>query len=173
MFGLAGGRRDLREVKDDAQDDHHARRHALQCTFYSVRPLHPRDSEEDDDFHVPLLMYTAPPCDYKRRRRTSFKGGRSGHQRPSHPHSRSSSPLSTTENTLQPIPPLTETWEHPSFSRLACTPYYKHSGCKIIQCPRTPLCWTYGPAARTRIKPVRYCVASCINIWDEKTRSIY
>ena len=34
----------------------------------------PRDSGEDDDFHVPLLMYAAPPCDYKRRRRTSFKG---------------------------------------------------------------------------------------------------
>jgi len=70
-----------------------------------------------------------------------------------HPHSRSSSPLSTTEHTLQPIPPLTETWEHPSFSHLTCTPYYKHSGCKIIQCPRTPLCWTYNPAAGTRINP--------------------
>src|SRR6185437_7476398 len=32
-------------------------------------------------------------------------------------------------------------------------PYYKHPGCKIIQCPRTPLCWTYGPAAGTRINP--------------------
>ena len=60
--------------KDDTQDDCHARRHAPQCTFHSARPLHPRDSGEDDDFYVPLLMYTAPPCDYKRRRRASFKG---------------------------------------------------------------------------------------------------
>ena len=61
--------------------------------------------------------------------------------------------LSTTEHSPQPIPLLAETWEPPSLSRLACTPYYKHSGCKIIQCPRTPSCWTYGPAARTRINP--------------------
>ena len=27
----------------------------------------------NDDFHVPLLMYTAPLCDYKRRRWASFK----------------------------------------------------------------------------------------------------
>ena len=51
------------------------------------------------------------------------------------------------------IPLLAGTWELPSLSRLACTPYYKHSGCKIIQCPRTPLCWTYGPVAGTRINP--------------------
>jgi hypothetical protein len=49
-----------------------------QCTSYSIRPLHLRNSGEDDDFHVPLLMYTASPCDYKRRGRASFKGGRSG-----------------------------------------------------------------------------------------------
>ena len=29
---------------------------------------------ENDDFHVPLRMYTVPPYDYKRRRRASFKG---------------------------------------------------------------------------------------------------
>ena len=63
-----------RKTKDDIQDDCHARRHAPQCTSYSIRPLHPRDSGENDDFHVPLCMYTAPPCDYKRRRRVSFKG---------------------------------------------------------------------------------------------------
>ena len=28
------------------------------------------------------------------------------------------------------------------------------------------------PRGRNQDKPVRYCVASCINIWDEKTRSI-
>jgi hypothetical protein len=50
-------------------------------------------------------------------------------------------------------PLLAETWELPSLSRPACTPYYKHSGCKIIQCTRTPPCWTYGPVAGTRINP--------------------
>ena len=128
-------------------------------------------------YHTPPLMYTAPPCDYKRRRRAPFKGDLfsdvldiSDH---SHPHSRSSSPLRTTEHSPQPTPLLAETWEPPSLSRLACTPYYKHSGCKIIQCPRTPSCWTYGPVAGNQDKPVRYCVASCINIWDEGTHSIY
>src|SRR6185295_1195462 len=28
------------------------------------------------------------------------------------------------------------------------------------------------PRGRNQDKPVRYCVASCINIWDEKKRSI-
>ena len=61
--------------------------------------------------------------------------------------------LSTTEHSTQPTPLLAETWELPSLSRLACTPYYKHSGCKIIQCPHTLSCWTYGHAAGTRINP--------------------
>src|SRR6185312_10458539 len=52
---------------------------------------------------------------------------------------------------------LAETWELPSLSHLACIPYYKHSGCKIIQCPRTPLCWMYGPAAGTRINRALLC----------------
>src|SRR6185503_1848824 len=59
----------------------------------------------------------------------------------------------TTEHSSQPTPLLAETWELSSLSHLACTPYYKHSGCKIIQCPRTPPCWTYGPVAGTRINP--------------------
>ena len=104
--------------------------------FYSVRPLHPRDSGEDDDFHVPLLMYSALPYNYKRRRRASFN-------RDGHLHSRSSS-------HSQHHRALTST---DSSSSRDCTPYYKHSGCKIIQCPRTPSCWTYGPAAGTRINP--------------------
>ena len=53
----------------------------------------------------------------------------------------------------QSTPPLAETWEPPSLSRLACTPYYRRPRCKIVQCPRTPLCWTYGPTAGTRINP--------------------
>ena len=76
LLGLAGRRRDLRKTKDDTQDDCHARRHAPQCTSHSVRPLHPRDSGKNDDFHDPLRMYTVPPCVYKRRRRASFKGDR-------------------------------------------------------------------------------------------------
>jgi len=62
-----------------------------------------------------------------------------------HPYSPRSTPL------------LAETWEPSSLSRLAYTPYYKHSGCKIIQCPRTPLSWTYGPAAGTRINRALLC----------------
>ena len=53
----------------------------------------------------------------------------------------------------QSTPPLAETWELPSLSRLACIPYYRHLRCKIIQCPRTSPCWMYGPAAGTRINP--------------------
>ena len=53
----------------------------------------------------------------------------------------------------QSTSPLEETWELPSLSRLACTPYYKHPRCKIVQCSRTPLCWTYGSTAGTRINP--------------------
>ena len=53
----------------------------------------------------------------------------------------------------QSTPSLAETWEFPSLSRLTCTPYYRHPRCKIVQCPRTPLCWTYGPTAGTRINP--------------------
>ena len=72
--GLAERRRDLRRTKDDIQDDCHARRHAPQCTSYSVRPLHPHNSGGNEDFHAPLRMYTVPPCDYKRRGRLPSRG---------------------------------------------------------------------------------------------------
>jgi hypothetical protein len=74
----------------------------------------------------------------------------------SHPLGRTqhSAPLSTRYwHSPQSTSPLAETWELPSLSRLACTPYYRHLRCKIIQCPRTPPCWTYGPAAGTSINP--------------------
>ena len=61
-----------------------------------------------------------------------------------HLHSRSSP---------YPTPLLAETWELPSLSRLACTPYYKHSGCKIIQCPRTPPLLDVRPRGRNQDKP--------------------
>ena len=100
-------------------------------------------------------MYTVPPCDYKRKRRASFKGDVSYHRhlgRRDQPHT--STTLSTRYwHSPQSTSPLAETWEPPSLSRHACTPYYRHLRCKIIQCPRTPSCWTYGPAAGTRINP--------------------
>ena len=40
-----------------------------------------------------------------------------------------------------------------SLSRLACTPYYKHSGCRIIQCPRTPPLLDVRPRGRNQDKP--------------------
>ena len=58
-----------------------------------------------------------------------------------HPYSPNSTPL------------LAKTWEPSSLSRLACNPYYKHSGCKIIQCPRTPPLLDVRPCGRNQDKP--------------------
>ena len=106
-------------------------------------------------------MYIAPPYNYKRRRWASF--GSAGWSL----WSRCSPSLSgfflprgrsgTTEYSSQPTPLLTETWELPSLSRLACTPYYEHFGCKIIQCPRTPPLLDVRPRGRNQGKTVRYC----------------
>ena len=38
-------------------------------------------------------------------------------------------------------------------SRLACTPYYMHLRCKIIQCPRTPPLLDVRPRGRNQDKP--------------------
>ena len=96
---------------------------------------------------TPPLMCTAPPCNYKRRRRASFsQAGLSGFSLPS---GRSG----TTEHSSQPTPLLAETWEPSSLSRLACIPYYKHSGCKIIQCPRTHPLLDVRPRGRNQDKP--------------------
>src|SRR6185436_2856976 len=65
--------------------------------------------------------------------------------------------LSTTEHSSQPTPLLAETWELLSLSRLACNPYYKHPGCKIIQCPRTPPLLDVRPRGRNQDKTVCYC----------------
>ena len=81
--------------------------------------------------------------------------------------------LSTTEHSSQPTPLLAETWELPSLSRLACITYYKHPGCKIIQCPRTPPLLDVRPRGRNQDKPCVIVIASCTIIWDEETRSIY
>src|SRR6185312_543586 len=61
--------------------------------------------------------------------------------------------LSITKRSPQPSPLLAETWELPSLFRLACTPYYKHSGCKIIQCPRTPPLLDVRPRGQNQDKP--------------------
>ena len=47
-------------------------------------------------------------------------------------------------------------------------PYYGHLRCKIIQCPRTPPCWMYGPAAGTRINLCVTVLPPASTIWDEK-----
>ena len=93
------------------------------------------------------LMYAAPPCDYKRRRRASFsRVGLSGFSLPS---GRSG----TTDHSSQSTPLLAETWEPSSLSCLACIPYNKHSGCKIIQCPRTLPLLDVRPRGRNQDKP--------------------
>ena len=98
------------------------------------------------------LRCTALPCDYKRRRWASL--GRVGSRFSGFLPQKS---LSTTEHSPQPTPLLAETWELPSLSRFACIPYYKHSGCKIIQCPRTPPLLDVRPRGRNQDKTVRYC----------------
>ena len=116
---------------------------------------------EDDDFHDPLRMYTVPPCVYKRgvgplgrKRRLALLAE----------HIRSSEPRYW--HSPQSTPPLAETWELPSLSRLACTPYYRHPRYRTVQCFRTPLCWTYGPTAGTRINPCVTVLPLASTIWD-------
>src|SRR6185312_12399865 len=94
-------------------------------------------------------MYTAPPYDYKRRRWASFSGVGLSLSGCSLPRGRSG----TTEHSSQPTPILADTWELPSLSRLACIPCYEHSGCKIIQCPRTPPLLDVRPHGRNQDKP--------------------
>jgi len=55
--GWQDDRCNLRRTKDDIQDDCDARRHAPQCTSYSVQPLYPHDSGENDDFHAPTHVH--------------------------------------------------------------------------------------------------------------------
>ena len=107
-------------------------------------------------------MYTAPPCVYKRGRRAlSLSGSHSPMlSTTGRTHTRSSEPRYW--HLSQSSPPLAETWELPSLSRLACTPYYRHPRCKIVQCTRTPLL-VVRPRGRNQDKPVCSCVTSCIN----------
>ena len=159
---MAGRRRNLRKTTDDCQ----ARRHAPQCTFYSVRLLHPRDSGEDNDFHVPPLMYTAPPYDYKRRRRASFKGD-------GHPHSRSSSHSQHHSEHMHSLLAPTSLFAtlNPSSNRdLGASLPLSPCLYPLLQSLRvqdntvpshTPLL-DVRPRGRNQYKSVRSCVASCI-----------
>src|SRR6185437_4108475 len=101
-------------------------------------------------------MYTTPPYNYKRRGWASFYAGGSDLSNPRLEADSLIFPqrtLSTTEHSSQPTPPLAETWELLSLSRLACIPYYEHFGCKIIQCPRTPPLLDVRPRGRNQDKP--------------------
>ena len=71
---LQDDRRNLHRTKDEIQDDSDARR--LPTVYLLQYPTTvPRDSgENDDDFYAPL-MCPAPSCNYKRRRRVSFRLG--------------------------------------------------------------------------------------------------
>ena len=69
---LQDDRRNPRGTKDEIQDDSDARR--LPTVYFLQCPTTvPHDSGEDGDFYAPL-MYAAPPCDYKRRRRAPLSG---------------------------------------------------------------------------------------------------
>ena len=69
---LQDERRNPHRTKDEIQDDSDARR--LPTVYLLQYPTTvPRDSGENDGLHAPL-MYAAPPCDYKRRRRAPLSG---------------------------------------------------------------------------------------------------
>ena len=113
-------------------------------------------------------MYSAPPCVYKRRRRAPS-------QVISHPSTRPplTHPLSGARywHLPQSSPPLAETWELPSLSRLACTPLLQVLRCKIIQCIRTPLL-DVRPRGRNQDKPcvTVYLLHQPSRIWDTQHR---
>ena len=97
--------------------------------------------------HVPV-----PPCVYKRMRRASLKGvGRLSRHTPFRAHALAPSSDIVIRHAQTPL--LAKTWELPSLSRPACTPYYKHSGCKIIQCTRTPPLLDVRPRGRNQDNP--------------------
>ena len=113
-----------------------------------------------------LFMYAAPPCDYKRRRRASYGralwlwlslslslGGRYATLRSKASRRDPSSLTLRLSYSPRSTPLLAETWEPSSLSRLACIPYNNHSGCKIIQCPRTPPLLDVRPRGRNQDKP--------------------
>src|SRR6185437_5447719 len=68
---LQDERRNPHRTKDEIQDDSDARR--LPTVYLLQYPTTvPCNLGEDDDFHAPLIC-PAPSCNYKRRRRVSFR----------------------------------------------------------------------------------------------------
>ena len=151
MLELAGRRRDLRKTKDDGQDGRHTRRCTPQCTSHSTRLLYPRNSGRNDNLRDPLCMYPSLLVSIKGGGGHPLRGlvGSLGTHRSEHTHSLLAS--TSLFATLNPSSSRDLGASLPLSPRLY--PYYEHSGYKIIQCPRTPLCWTYGPVAGTRINP--------------------
>ena len=98
-------------------------------------------------------MYTVPPYDYKRRRGFPLRGTSSATSR-DQTHSIDTT-LSTTEHPILALASINFSSSRDLEASLPLShrlyPYYRHLQCKIIQCPRTPPCWTYGLAAGTRI----------------------
>ena len=121
-----------------------------QCTSYSVRPLYPTIQGRTETF---MPHSCTPPL------LVTIKGGGGLPLSPldsgwtfsgfSFPRGRSG----TTEHSSEPTPLLAETWRLPSISHLVCIPCYKHSGCKIIQCPRTSPLLDVRPRGRNQDKP--------------------
>ena len=141
-----------------------------QHTFYSSCSLCAPNSWRNGDF-FPSRTYIAPLL-------VSIKGGADSIiiislffflPRPQHTHTHARSPEHDIGTCLNH---LAETWELPFLSRLACTPYYRHPRCKIVQCIRTPLCWMYGHAARTRINSCVPVLPLASAIRSEGSRSI-
>ena len=163
-----GRRRDLRKTKDDAQDDCHARRHTHSVLPTVLDHCTPSIRGEDDDFHNPMCMYTIPPCVYKRRRWASFKGvavgpfGRTKRLALLTEHIRSSEPRYW--RSPHSTPPLAEDLGaslplSPRLYPLLQAPPVQDS----TMLSHTPLL-DVRPHDRNQDKPMRYCVASCINI---------
>ena len=123
-----GCRRDLRKTKDDAKDDCHVRRHTPQCS--TTAP--PRFGEKTTTSTI--------PCACTPSLLVSIKGGGGLSLKGVGPFSRTQRSALLTEHICsseprywhspQSTPPLAETWELSSLSRLACTPYYMHLGAR-------------------------------------------
>ena len=115
-------------------------------------------------------MYTVPPCDYKRRRRASFKGVVVTYitivtlvDVRDHRHT-----FSTTEHPILALASIDSSSSRDLGASLPLSPRLY----PLLQAPpvqdstvpsHTPLL-DVRPRGRNQDKPVRYCVAYCINI---------
>ena len=152
--------------------------------FLQYSTTAPRDSGEDDDFHVPLPMYTAPLVTIKGGGGLPLKGDVLDISDHDHPHSRSSSHSQHhSEHTRSLLAPtsLFATLNLSSSRDLGASLPLSPRLYPLLQAlrvqdntvPSHTLLLDVRSRSRNQDKPVRYCVASCINIWDEETCSIY